>query len=142
MRLVQAVGLILILGAPGACNRKLEHSNRSDGDSTRCPGLAADVASVPGDSADGDERCLLAERAIKALAPADPARGLSPADTSQIIHISVTPLTVVSEEGSAANEPTWHVTLTLRNKSYDAEAIINRRTDSLTINRIHKPLGQ
>jgi len=140
MRPLNAFGLVLIIGTSASCRQTLEHPNRSQDARTRCIGIAANVVGVPRDSVDGEARCSLAERAIRALADAGPASGLLKADTAEISRISITPLTIVRDSGEV-DQPTWHITLTLKNEPYDAEVIFNRITDSVAIGRIHKPLG-
>jgi hypothetical protein len=140
MRPLNAFGLVLIIGTSASCRQKLEHPNRSDDTRTRCVGIAANVVSVPRDSVNSEARCALAERAIRALADASPASGLLKADTTEVSRISITPLTIARDSG-AADQPTWHITLTLKSEPYDAEVIFNRLTDSVAIGRIHKPVG-
>lgn len=140
MRLLSAVGSVLIIGTSVGCAQRWEHPDRSDDAGTRCVGIAANVVGVPSDSVNGETRCALAARAIRALAVASPASGLLKADTTAISHISITPLIIV-RNSSGVDQPTWHITLTLTNEPYDAEVIVNRITDSVAISRIHKPLG-
>lgn len=140
MRSLNAFGLVLIIGTSASCRQKPELPNGSDVSHARCVGIAADVVGAPRDSVDGESRCALAERAIRALADAGPASGLLKADTAEISRISITPLTILGDSAEV-DQPTWHITLTLRSESYDAEVIFNRITDSVAIGRIHKPLG-
>jgi hypothetical protein len=67
------------------------------------------------------------------------ASGLTPSDTTAVTKALVTTLSREDSIGIVPR-PTWHVTLTLEGRPYDAEAVIDRQTDSTVIQRVHKPL--
>jgi hypothetical protein len=107
----------------------------------RCEGLSAPVDAVPPDSVSNEMRCQLARRAIASLALSRPADGVERGDTALVSRVLITPLT---EElaNQVASRATWHVSLSLQGRPYDAEVVIDRQTDSLSVIRSHKPLGQ
>lgn len=108
--------------------------------SVSCPELRIPVAVVPVDSVGRAEACDLVARAIEAVRDAVPASGLLPGDASEVARASITPLTA-EPAGDMEARPTWHITLSLPARPYDAEVIVDRRTDSLSVTRVHKPLG-
>jgi len=107
----------------------------------RCKGLSAPVDAVPPDSVSNEMRCQLARRAIASLARSTPADGVERGDTALVSRVLITPLTEESAN-RVASRATWHVSLSLQRRPYDAEIVIDRQTDSLLVRRSHKPLGQ
>lgn len=107
----------------------------------KCVGLSIPIYTIPADSVSSEERCRLAKRAFYALSRAKALSGLSPSDTGDVYQATITPLTQNGLNG-ALDVPSWHITLALRRHPYDAEVIIYRRSDSVAVSRIHKPLGQ
>jgi hypothetical protein len=105
----------------------------------RCEGLSAPVDAVPPDSVSNEMRCQLARRAIAGLAKSTPADGVERGDTALVSRVLITPLTEQSAN-RVASRATWHVSLSLQRRPYDAEIVIDRQTDSLLVRRSHKPL--
>lgn len=107
---------------------------------SHCQGLAILVEAVPPDSVSLQERCQLVRRALASLSRADSASGIRRGDTAVVTRAVVTPLSEETATG-ALLRATWHVSLYLDKRPYDAEVIFDRHTDSVKVQRIHKPLG-
>lgn len=138
MRVLLVIGTSLILGSCGPGEQVKAESGRSD---VREPCRQRDiiVRAVPEDSFPQADRCRLVDLAVTSVGKAMPSSGLTPADTSAIRSALLVPVSQTTPEGTLIRA-TWHVTLSLRDKPYDAEVIIDRTNSQVTVSRIHKPL--
>lgn len=136
-RMLAAVATVLVLIA----------CQRGDGDELDseakalpepCMRRSITITAFPEDSVPPDERCRLVDLAIASVAAAEPSSGLVPADTAAIRSALVVPLSHTTPEGQLLSS-SWHVTLSLAGRKYDAEIIVDRSNGAVTAMRIHKP---
>jgi hypothetical protein len=138
MQALLVTGMSLILGSCGPGQRVEAGSGSSD---AREPCLRREIVvrAVPEDSFPQADRCRLVDLAVKSVGKAVSKSGLVPADTSAIRGALLVPVSQTTPEGTLIRA-TWHVTLSLHDRPYDAEVIIDRASGQVTISRMHKPL--
>jgi hypothetical protein len=138
LRILSIVGLGLALGA---CQPE---APATAGEATSeipqaCTARVANIQAVPEDSFPPAERCRLVNLAVASVAEAGADTGLEPADTAAIRSALLVPLSQTTPEG-ALIRATWHVTLSLEGRPYDAEVIVDRGNGGVAAARIHKPM--
>lgn len=136
-RIVLAVGVTFVLDAcrPGD-NQELHGPRGNPGEP--CVEREFAITAFPEDSVQPNEQCRLVDVAIASIAAAEPASGLAPSDTAAIRSALVVPLSHSTPEGQLITS-SWHVTLSLAGREYDAEVIIDRSSGAVSASRIHKP---
>lgn len=129
----------VLLACTGCQQDHQDVTNRSGSSSKACMATSIPVVAVPADSFSAVLRCDLVSKAMHALAHADLSSGVLQSDSAKVERITLTPLTASTD--SVANQPeaTWHVTLHLSQRPYDAEVILNRRNSVASVHRTHKP---
>jgi ABC-type Fe3+-hydroxamate transport system substrate-binding protein len=131
-----AIVVVLALGAcrsnePSAISKAGSASQRS------CTPRVVTIRAAPEDSFPLAERCRLVNLAVASVAGAAPNTGLQPADTAAITSALLVPLSQTTPDGTLIRA-TWHVTLSLENRPYDAEVIVDRSSGQAMATRIHK----
>lgn len=106
-----------------------------------CANREIPVRVVPEDSLLPAERCRLVDLAVASMGNALGTSGVLPSDTSAVESALLVSLSETTPEGTLIRA-TWHVTLSLEGRPYDAEVIIDRSSGQVTVSRIHKPLSR
>lgn len=132
------LGAVALIGCGGAGDERSAAAVPS-GAGPDCAPRSLGIEVSPPDSFSAADRCRLVRIALRTLAAAPDTSGVSPADTAYVAGALLTPLSLAMPDGTIPN-PTWHVSLSLRGRPYDAEVIIVRATGRATVSRFHKPL--
>jgi hypothetical protein len=135
---------IAVAVAVAGCGLGQSHSDASLGSdigSRSCPPMHFPVEVFPSSADIDQEPCILVERAWKAVETALHAGELAPIsfELDDVRSALVGTVTEVSSEGLPL-ERTWQVQFFLNGTRYDVLAIIDRRTEELTLELTHKPL--
>jgi hypothetical protein len=135
----------LALACLAACKDAARHQEVSGSRSaaagaTACDGLSIPVESTPPDSISEADRCHLVRRAIASLGQAVASSGVERADTAAVVRAVISPLSEETAQGAPIRS-TWHISLWLKGKPYDAEVVLDRATGGMEVRRSHKPLG-
>jgi hypothetical protein len=138
MQVLLVIGTSLILGSCRPGEQAEAESGKSDAREP-CPRREILVRAVPEDSFPQADRCRLVDLAVTSVGKAMPSSGLVPADTSAISSALLVPVSQTTPEGTLIRA-TWHVTLSLHDRPYDAEVMIDRTNSHVTVSRIHKPM--
>jgi len=135
-----AVCAIIFCFALGACRPDESAASRAVPEAGQpCTPRVAAVEAFPADSVPESERCRLVNLAVATVGKAEPSTGLVPGDTASIRGATVAPLSQTTPEGALV-QATWHVTLHLEGRPYDAEVLVDRASGRVTATRIHKPM--
>lgn len=95
--------------------------------------VSPDLTVVPSES------CRIAKIAWDALGRARPESGLQPGDTSVVSSAYVGTMTIV-DSAARSQRQYWTVSLSLRERPYDAEVHIDRSSSEASVWRTHKPI--
>ncbi|HST63001.1 MAG TPA: hypothetical protein VLK84_30110 [Longimicrobium sp.] len=103
-----------------------------------CGPARIQVTAVPPDSFTVEDRCALVGLAVTMLGSAGEETGLLPSDTAAAMTALLVPMVERDGDTDTVIAARWHVSLDLRGRPYNAELMVDRRTGTVRISRMHK----